>query len=173
MGRQPPRLPEERTRILDVREFLRKFTFVAIDTNVLIAFLADEPLAGRIAPIIDAVANKRTHQLAVSTLVFAECAVRPYKEGNWEALDKVKLTLQMPNLVLIPMDMTVAEEAAKIRAIYNLKMPDAIIIATAVVCKADVLLTNDHELPVVDELTIVKTEHLIVPKNLKSPHAKK
>jgi hypothetical protein len=47
----------------------------------------------------------------------------------------------MPNLIVYPMDEVVAEEAARIRGTYNLKMPNAIIAATAVVHKADVLLT--------------------------------
>ena len=53
-------------------EFLRKFMFIAIDTKVLIAVLADETLADRITPIIDAVTNKLTHSVIVSALTFSE-----------------------------------------------------------------------------------------------------
>jgi predicted nucleic acid-binding protein len=64
----------------------------------------------------------------------------------------------MPNLIVYPMDEVVAEEAARIRGTYNLKMPDAIIAATAVVHKVDVLLTNDRSLTVVKEIQMVSPE---------------
>jgi predicted nucleic acid-binding protein len=145
---------------VDIAEFLRQFRRIGIDTNILISVFAQENLGEKIIPIIDAVANKGTHEFVASVLTFSECAVLPYREGNWAALDQVKLMFQMPNLTVYPMDEVVAEEAARIRGVYNLKMPDAIIAATAVVHKADVLLTNDHSLTVVKEIQVVSPEDL-------------
>jgi predicted nucleic acid-binding protein len=145
---------------MDIAEFLRLFKRIGIDTNVLISVFAQESLGEKIVPIIDAVANKGTHEFVASVLTFSECAVLPYREGNWAALDHVKLMFQMPNLTVYPMDEVVAEEAARIRGIYNLKMPDAIIAATVVVHKADVLLTNDRSLSVVKEIRVVSPEEL-------------
>ena len=67
---------------------------------------------------------------------------------------------QMPNLIVYPMDEIVAEEAARVRGVYNLKMPDAIIAATSIVHKADVLLTNDHSFEVIKEIQVVSPEDL-------------
>jgi predicted nucleic acid-binding protein len=106
------------------------------------------------------VANKGTHEFVASVLTFSECAVLPYREGNLAALDQVKPMFQMPNLIVCPMDEVVAEEAVRIRGMYNLKMPDAIIAATVVVHKADVLLTNDRSLAVVKEIQVVSPEEL-------------
>jgi predicted nucleic acid-binding protein len=145
---------------VDVGEFLQRFTRIAIDTNVLISVFARENLGKKVVPIIDAVANKGTHKFVASVLTFSECAVLPYREGNWTALDQVKLMFQMPNLIVYPMDEIVAEEAARVRGVYNLKMPDAIIVATAIVHRADVLLTNDHSLAVIKEIQVVKLEDL-------------
>jgi predicted nucleic acid-binding protein len=66
---------------------------------------------------------------------------------------------QMPNLTVYAMDEALAEEAVRIRGRYNLKMPDAIIAATAVVHTADVLLTNDRS------LTVIKEIHVVSPKD--------
>jgi predicted nucleic acid-binding protein len=147
-----------------LEEFLRQYKRIAIDTNVLIAVFAHGPLGERVVPLIDVVANKGTHQFVVSVLAFAECAVKPYKEGNWLALDQVKLMFQMPNLTAYAIDETVAEEAARLRAVYGFKMPDAIIIATAVIHKADVLLTNDYHLASTKEIPVVKLDELDVPQ---------
>lgn len=145
---------------MDIAEFLRLFRRIGIDTNVLISVFAQESLGEKIVPIIDAVANKGTHEFVASVLTFSECAVLPYREGNWAALDQVKLMFQMPNLIVYPMDEVVAEEAARIRGAYNLKMPDAIIAATAVVHKADVLLTSDRSLAVIKEIRVISPEEL-------------
>ncbi len=146
---------------MDIEEFLRQFKRIGIDTNVLISAFAQEDLGEKVVPLIDAVANKGTHAFVASILTFSECAVLPYRDGNWAALDQVKLMFQMPNLNVYPMDEIVAEEAARVRGVYNLKMPDAIIAATSIVHKADVLLTNDHSFEVVKEIRVVKLADLV------------
>ncbi|BBB91589.1 MAG TPA: PIN domain-containing protein [Methylomusa anaerophila] len=145
---------------MGLTEFLAKYKRIALDTNIFISLFAEEPLGEKVVPIIHAVANKGTHEIIASVLSFSECAVRPYRDGNWAALDQVKLMFQMPNLTVCEMDGAVAEEAARIRAVYNLKMPDAIIVATAIIHKADVFLTNDHRLGSVKEIPIIKLDEL-------------
>lgn len=139
---------------MGLKKFLADYKTIAIDTNVFISVFAREPVGKKAVPVIDAVANKRTHEFIASVLSFSECAVLPYREGNWAALDQIKLMFQMPNLTVYPMDEVIAEEAARIRAIYNFKMPDAIITATAIVRGADVLLTNDHLLAGIKEIPV-------------------
>ena len=145
---------------MGVEDLLKTYRRIALDTNVFISVFAQEPLGEKVLPLIEAAADKGTHELISSVLVFAECAVKPYREGNWPALDQVKLMLQMPNLTLYPMDEAVAEEAARLRAAYNCKMPDAIIVATAIVHDADVFLTNDHRLKAITELPVVTLDEL-------------
>lgn len=68
---------------------------------------------------------------------------------------------QMPNLSVYNVNEVIAEEAARLRAVYNLKTPDAIIVATAIIYKADVFLTNDHRLAVIKEIPVVKLDELL------------
>ncbi|MGE5370590.1 MAG: type II toxin-antitoxin system VapC family toxin [Solirubrobacterales bacterium] len=51
-------------------------------------------------------------------------------------------------------------EAARLRAVYNFKMPDPIHLATAIIHQADVFLTNDHRLASVRQLVIKKLDEL-------------
>ena len=145
---------------MEITEFLHRFKRIGIDTNVLISVFARENIGKKVLPLIHAVADKKTHEFVASTLTFSECTVLPYREGNWTALDQVKVMFQMPNLIVYPMDIIVAEEAARIRGVYNLKMPDAIIAATAIVFEADVLLTNDRSFAVIKEVPIVQLQEL-------------
>jgi predicted nucleic acid-binding protein len=54
----------------------------------------------------------------------------------------------------------IAQEAARLRAQYRLKTPDAIHIATASVHKVDALLTNEPAWKRVKEVPIVVLEEL-------------
>ena len=76
------------------------------------------------------------------------------------ALDQIKLMFQMPHLRVYPVDDRVAEEAARIRAVYKFKMPDAIHLATAITQRADVFLTNDYQLVTIKEIPVIKMEDL-------------
>jgi len=143
-----------------VKELLRKHRRIALDTSIFIAVFAQEPLGEKIVPIIEAAADKGTHELITSVLAFAECAVKPYQEGNWPALDQVKLMFQMPNLKVYPMDEIIAEEAARLRAVYKCKMPDAIIVATAIIHGAEVFLTNDPHLRTITEIPMITLDQL-------------
>ena len=145
---------------MGISQLLRTYKRFALDTNTFIAVFAAEPTGEKVLPLIEAAADNDTHELVTSVLAFSECAVKPYRDGNWAALDQVKLMFQMPNLTVYPMDEVVAEEAARIRAVYNCKMPDAIIVATAIVHKADVFITNDKRLKIIREIKVVAFEEL-------------
>lgn len=146
---------------MGLEDFLKQYKRIAVDTNVFISVFAQEPLGERVIPIIDAAANKETHEMIASVLTFSECAVGPYRDGNWAALDQIKLMFQMPNLTVYPMEDIVAEETARIRAVYGFKTPDAIIAATAIVFEAEVLLTNDYRLAAIKEIPVVKLSDLV------------
>ena len=143
-----------------VNEFLETYQSIMFDTNIFIAAFAQEPLGKHVLPIIDAAANKCTHEIVTSVIAFSECSVRPYREANWAALDQIKLMFQMPHLTVHPIDAAMAEEAAKLRAVYQLKMPDALIAATAIITGADVLLTNDYKLSIIKEISVVRLDEL-------------
>lgn len=56
--------------------------------------------------------------------------------------------------------MAVAEQAALLRAKYNLRTPDAVQLATAVEVRADYFFTNDDRLKLVREITVVTLSDL-------------
>jgi predicted nucleic acid-binding protein len=52
----------------------------------------------------------------------------------------------MPHLELVPLDMAIATEAARLRGAYGARTPDAVHAATALASRADVLVSNDQRL---------------------------
>ncbi|MDD3023092.1 MAG: PIN domain-containing protein [Syntrophomonadaceae bacterium] len=145
---------------MGIESFMQSNNRIAFDTNVFIALFSHAPLGEKVVPLIDAAANQGRLELLASVMSFAECAVKPYQEGNWGALDQIKLMFQMPHLTIYPVDGRVAEEAARLRAVYNFKVPDAIHLATAIIHQAEVFLTNDYRLTVIKEIPVMKLEEL-------------
>jgi len=79
-----------------------------------------------------------------STVTMTEILVKPYRTLDVEKVRKIRrLLLTYPNLEWIPPDLEIANEAALLRARYNLKTPDALHSATAIRSRATLLVTND------------------------------
>ncbi len=86
-----------------------------------------------------------------STITIAECLVVPYRQKDYAlAAQYLVLFRNFPHLSTLPVTGEVAERAAFLRAQYNVKTPDAIQLATALVSDAPFFLTNDEALPSID-----------------------
>jgi predicted nucleic acid-binding protein len=74
-----------------------------------------------------------------------EILVHPYRHGGQNcARDYYSLLVSYPNLAWIPTDLRIADRAARLRADYRMRRPDAIQAATATVFWATGLVTNDR-----------------------------
>ncbi len=86
-------------------------------------------------------------QAHASSLVFAEVLVHPYRTGKPELAAATFATLHTyDNLEWVDLSPPTAREAARLRAIYGLRTPDAVHVATALSVKADWIITNDKGL---------------------------
>jgi predicted nucleic acid-binding protein len=63
--------------------------------------------------------------------------------------------LHQDNLEIVPTSTVIAERAARLRATYKLRAPDAIQVATALQMGAGFFLTNDRQLQVITELEVL------------------
>ncbi len=95
------------------------------------------------------------HKAVTSTLTMTELLVQPWREGNEELVNQYYGLLSLfPNLDWIAPDLDIADNAARIRAEYRLRTPDAIQIATAIRRGATAFLTNDSDLARIPQLEI-------------------
>jgi predicted nucleic acid-binding protein len=83
---------------------------------------------------------------AVSDLVRMECRVMPLRLGNLAKLATFDNFFADPDVHHIPLTPAIFDRAAKIRALYNFKTPDAIHLAAAVESGCDRFLTHDARL---------------------------
>jgi len=91
-----------------------------------------------------------------SIISLTEILVKPIREGNTSMEKQYKLLFtHFPNLSIVPVDQSVAEQAAYLRGKYGIKTPDALIIASAILAEAELFITNDERLGQIKEIRCV------------------
>lgn len=129
---------------MTVSEVLDSLNKLCFDTTPLIYFVEQHsrylPL---VKPFIIAV-NAQQFEAFSSVITLTEVLTQPIKLKNDDVRKKYRdILLDSENFNLIQVSVQIAERAAQLRAIYNLRTPDAIQIATALESRCDAFLTND------------------------------
>jgi predicted nucleic acid-binding protein len=98
-----------------------------------------------------------------SPITLAECLTLPYRQGLTQLQqDFIDVIVAGENTIFQPTDAAVGCKAAEVRGQYQLKLPDALQIATALIAECDSFLTNDRRLESITELEIIVIENLEV-----------
>ncbi len=130
---------------MKIADALENITLLAFDTAPLIYFIErNANYLERMRNIMQQVNAGQPNGL-VSVLVLSEILVYPMKTNDLELAQKYEtMLINSENFSLIIVNHDVAKKAAELRAQYNLKTPDALHLATAIVSGADAFLTNDN-----------------------------
>jgi predicted nucleic acid-binding protein len=122
-------------------------TVVGLDTAPLIYYVEAHPrYLPILSPFFKAVDRGDIH-LVTSTLTLAEVLVHPLRHNN-PILERQysSMLLNTRGIETCPVSPAIAREAARLRALYGFKTPDAVQLATAITEKATAFLTNDGKL---------------------------
>ena len=121
----------------------------ALDTNILIYFLEGvEPQASKVEQILGRFMKAQDEGI-ISTVTVAEVLTGFYLAGDAAKTLKVKKLLNdltLNSLRIVPVTFEIADLAANLRAKRGGKLPDAIIAATALEQKADIVYSQDNDL---------------------------
>jgi predicted nucleic acid-binding protein len=130
---------------------------IALDSCILIYHLeGDERFAPAAREIIEVLEAGRTRAI-ISTLALLEIQVAPYRRKAEDLADSYYALLrQLKNCRWVDMTYEIADRAAQLRAKYRLGTPDAIHVATAIESGAAAFVTNDSDLPEMDEIQLVQ-----------------
>ncbi len=93
-------------------------------------------------------------RIAISCITLAEVLTGPLRQGQDALAQRYERALTDHYLVL-PVSNAIAALAARMRARYGLKLPDAIQLATALDLEAAALVTHDRDFSRVEGLRIV------------------
>jgi len=105
--------------------------------------------------------NSLDIRAVTSPVTLAECLVLPIRQNDSEKQQIFVEVLTSAELAdFVKTDAAIAQCAAEVRVRYNLKLPDALQIATAISSNCEAFLTNDAQLKRVIELRVLVISEL-------------
>jgi predicted nucleic acid-binding protein len=135
---------------------------VYLDTNIFIYGLeAIEPWARLVQDIYVSLEAGEWHAVT-SSLSIAECLVKPLKLERADMVLAYRAALsQSAYLQISPLSDEILVDAARLRATYNLKLPDAVHMATALKEGCTTMLTNDAQFRKVPEMKCILLKDMV------------
>lgn len=136
-------------------------SIVALDTAPIIYFIeARSPYDSLARPFFEAL-DAGEFQAITSILTLTEVLVHPLRANDSELAAKYRETLlHAGNLSVFPLTEDIAEEAARVRATTNLRVPDAIQWATATRHGAMFFLTNDRKFSKLSGISVINLQDI-------------
>lgn len=148
--------------LIALQAFLRRHRRIALDTSV---FIYQVEANARYVDLTDAVfawLNRTDCTAVTSTITMTELLVPAYRSGAEHQVDEFyALLTAYSNLEWVPPSLAIADVAARIRASYRLRTPDALQAATAVYAQATGLITNDPVFERVEALESLVLDRLL------------
>ncbi|NEP13429.1 MAG: type II toxin-antitoxin system VapC family toxin [Symploca sp. SIO2C1] len=134
---------------------------VGLDSAPLIYFIEENPTYLEMTDAFFEAMVKGEFRVVTSVVTLLEVLVHPLRQGNRMLAQQYRdILLEEEGLTTIEVSVAIAQEAAQLRADYNLRTPDAIQMATAIRQGASFFLTNDARLPSLGELEVLVLDEL-------------
>jgi predicted nucleic acid-binding protein len=80
----------------------------------------------------------------ISTISEAELLVRPQRDGNRAAIEKIEDFMSEEGIFMIDVTRSIARQASRLRPVNGISIADAVIMATALETRSDLLVGNDE-----------------------------
>lgn len=118
---------------------------ILLDSTALIAYLDGGEVASPAATrVIDEFVRPGRNPAVISMVTVVEVLVKPARRSPSGYRHAHDFLQNFPHFTLQSIDFPVAQEAAAVRATYNCRTPDALIIATGVVAQVARMVCNDE-----------------------------
>ncbi|HMF29998.1 MAG TPA: PIN domain-containing protein [Candidatus Lokiarchaeia archaeon] len=135
---------------------------IAVDTAPVIYYIED---TGPYADAMDQFFNRLAageYKASTSVITLLEVLVQPFRQQD-DSLEAAyrDILVNAENFSVFPITSEIAESAARLRANYNIRTPDALQVATALATNSDIFLTNDKQLKKVAEITVLTLPDLL------------
>jgi predicted nucleic acid-binding protein len=124
--------------------YLKRHKRIGLDTNIFIFQLEENrKYIDFVHPIFQWLEAPASYA-ATSTVTMLELLVHPYKRSDVDTVNRFYALLSTyPNLHWVDLTLPVADAAARLRAEFNFKTPDAIQAASALASEATGFISND------------------------------
>jgi predicted nucleic acid-binding protein len=140
---------------------LRNINRLFLDTGAVIYYVDANPNYITLIDYIFDSFDTQTIRAVTSPVTLAECLVLPIKDKDLVKRQNFIDILTLPEMAdFININANICIQAAELRVKYNLKLPDALQVSTAINSQCDAFLTNDKQLSRVTELQILIIDDL-------------
>ncbi len=127
-----------------LERFLKRHSKLGLDTSIFIFQIEENPKYLELVNPIFVWLEGPKARAVTSTITMLEVLVQPYRFSDIDRVNKFYALLSTyPHLEWIAPTLEVADLAARLRAQYNLRTPDALQIATALGWHATGFISND------------------------------
>jgi predicted nucleic acid-binding protein len=145
-----------------LRPFLRRHRRIALDTSIFIYQLEANRRCLALTDVVFSWVERAGHEAVTSTITMTELLVPSYRDKDENRVDAFfGLLTTYPNLRWIAPDLETADLAAKLRALYRMRTPDALQAATAIRAQATGFVTNDLVFARIGELDAVVLDRML------------
>ena len=118
-----------------------------LDAGIIIGFLDADDAHHVAAHATLTQALNDSDQIAMAASALAECLVGPARKGE-TSIQTVRDAINRLPVAIVDLNTEIAIEAARLRSRHrSLRLPDALVIATAAISDADRLVTTDGRWP--------------------------
>lgn len=134
---------------------------IGLDTAPIIYYIEEHPTYLPILAPIFAQVDAGSLTAVTSTITVAEVSVMPLRQNRPDLqIQYLDLLLHSVNFATVPIDPDIAQTGASLRANHNIRLPDALQIAAAMLAGADAFLTNDHALKRITGIKVIVLSEL-------------
>jgi predicted nucleic acid-binding protein len=145
-----------------LRLLLRRHRRIALDTSVFIHQMEANERYLALTDAVFAWVERAGHEAVTSTITMTELLVPSYRDNDEHRVDAFYgLLSTYPNLRWIAPDLEAADLAAKLRAQYRMRTPDALQAATAIRENATGFITNDPVFVRIEEFETVVLDRFV------------
>lgn len=132
-----------------------------LDSAPIIYYIARNPSYSAVVDGIFDFIESAQIRVVTSPVTLAECLILPIRQNNSSQQQLfIDIITAQDTADFVNITSENARNAAEIRAKYNLQLPDAFQIATALEAGCEALLTNDTQLKRVTELRVLAMSEL-------------
>ncbi len=135
-----------------------KYESIGLDTNIFVYYFQKNLQFGPVVKELFRSFLQYKTEVATSSITLTELLSAQIPTVILDILQEEFFLI--PFLKILPVDNSIAIEAARIRREYIFKLPDSIQLATALNAKANAFITNDDRLKKFKELKVILLREL-------------
>jgi predicted nucleic acid-binding protein len=141
---------------MKIDDALQGISRLGLDSAPIIYFVEGNPDFHALCVPFFAAIDRGVLEACTSTITLPETLVHPLRNGDAPRAAAFRnLLLATQGITTVPLSVTIAERTARLRADFNLRTPDAVQIATALLSGCQAFLTNDERLKRVTEIQVL------------------